>query len=325
MKSFSMRVSRISAIFLLSGAIVVSLLSFKPRQISTTPFDASPAIGRWDLNVNLGDRIVPSWLEVKLSGVKTLVGYFVGDGGSARPISKVNFTDGKISFSIPPQWENSPNDMSFEATLKDDKLTGTIISSSGKSYSFTGERAPLLKRDKAPVWGAPIKLITGKDTKGWHTDRPDNQWVVENGILKSTRPGANIITDQKFNDFKLHVEFRYPAESNSGVYLRGRYEVQVEDDKGKEPASNYFGGIYGFLTPNEMAAKAAGEWQSYDVTLVGRIVTVVANGKEIICKQIIPGVTGGALDSKEGEAGPIMLQGDHGPIEYRNIVITPAK
>jgi hypothetical protein len=123
----------------------------------------------------------------------------------------------------------------------------------------------------------------------------------------------------------LHIEFRYPKESNSGVYLRGRYEVQVEDNKGKEPSSTYFGGVYGFLTPNEMAAKAAGEWQSYDITLVGRKVTVVANGKKIICDQNIPGITGGALDSNEGAPGPIMLQGDHGPIEYRNIVITPAK
>jgi hypothetical protein len=123
----------------------------------------------------------------------------------------------------------------------------------------------------------------------------------------------------------LHIEFRYPKESNSGVYLRGRYEVQVEDNKGKEPSSTYFGGVYGFLTPNEMAAKSAGEWQSYDITLIGRKVTVVANGKKIICDQNIPGITGGALDSNEGAAGPIMLQGDHGPIEYRNIIITPAK
>jgi hypothetical protein len=325
MKKFFMRAARFAVPALCTAVLCILALSFKTAPRAASPFAASPAIGRWDLTVNMGDRVAPSWLEVKLSGINTLVGYFVADGGSARPISRVNFTDGKISFSIPPQWDNSTKDMTFEATLQDDKLTGTIQASNGKTYTFSGERAPLLKRDKAPVWGAPIKLISGKDTKGWHTDRPDNQWVVENGILKSTRPGANIITDQKFNDFKLHVEFRYPAESNSGVYLRGRYEVQVEDDKGKEPASNYFGGIYGFLTPNEMAAKAPGEWQSYDVTLVGRIVTVVANGKEIICKQIIPGITGGALDSKEGEAGPIMLQGDHGPIEYRNIIITPAK
>jgi hypothetical protein len=73
------------------------------------------------------------------------------------------------------------------------------------------------------------------------------------------------------------------------------------------------------------AAKAAGEWQSYDVTLIGRMVTVVANGQTIIYKQEIPGITGGAIDSNEAAPGPIMLQGDHGPIEYRNIIITPAK
>ena len=124
-----------------------------------------------------------------------------------------------------------------------------------------------------------------------------------------------------YEDFKLHIEFRYPKGSNSGVYLRGRYEVQIEDNYGKEPTSTLFGGIYGFLTPNEMAALPAGEWQSFDITLVGRRVSVVANGKKIITDQIIPGITGGALDSKEGLPVPLMLQGDHGPVEYRNISI----
>lgn len=151
------------------------------------------------------------------------------------------------------------------------------------------------------------------------------QWVADEGILRSPKSGSNIISDASFNDFKLHIEFRYPAGSNSGVYLRGRYEVQVEDNYGLEPSSTLFGGIYGFLTPNEMVAKKPGEWQSYDITLIGRRVSVTANGKAIIVDQIIPGITGGALDSKEGEPGPIFLQGDHGPVEYRNIVITPAK
>ncbi|MFM7858964.1 MAG: family 16 glycoside hydrolase, partial [Flammeovirgaceae bacterium] len=71
--------------------------------------------------------------------------------------------------------------------------------------------------------------------------------------------------------------------------------------------------------------KEAGEWQSYDITLVGRTVTVVANGVTVICNQVIPGITGGAIDSHEDEPGPLFLQGDHGPIEYRNIVVTPAK
>jgi len=302
--------------------IVIFLLSSTMSSVSAQ--NDSP-IGRWDLTVDLGNKLVPSWLEVKLSGMKTLVGYFVADGGSARPISKVNFNDGKISFSIPPQWDDSNKDMVFEAVLKGDKLTGTIISSKGQRQTLVGERAPLLKRTSAVTWGEPIKIFNGLNLDGWHASKKKNQWVAENGIMKCPQSGANIITDQTFNDFKLHIEFRYPEGSNSGVYLRGRYEIQVEDNRGQEPLSTFFGGIYGFITPNEMAAKAPGEWQTYDVTLVGRRVTVVANGKKIITDQIIPGITGGALDSKEGEPGPIMLQGDHGPVEYRNIIITPAK
>ena len=303
----------------------LSLVLLFSASICSVNAQTESPVGRWDLMVDLGDKVVPSWLEVKLSGIKTLVGYFVADGGSARPISKVNFVDGKVSFSIPAQWENSDKDMVFEAVLKGDKLTGTIVSSMGKKQTLVGERAPLLKRTADVVWGEPIKIFNGLNLDGWHASKKKNQWIAENGIMKSPQSGANIITDQKFNDFKLHIEFRYPEGSNSGVYLRGRYEIQVEDNRGQEPSSTFFGGIYGFITPNEMATKAPGEWQTYDVTLVGRRVTVVANGEKIITDQIIPGITGGALDSKEGEPGPIMLQGDHGPIEYRNIIITPAK
>jgi hypothetical protein len=153
----------------------------------------------------------------------------------------------------------------------------------------------------------------------------NNQWVVENGVLRSPKSGANLVTDNKFTDFKLHIEFRYDKGSNSGVYLRGRYEVQIADSKGKEPLVDELGAVYGFLAPSEQVAKDPGEWQSYDITLVGRMVTIVANGKQIICNTAIPGITGGALDSNEGEPGPLLLQGDHGPIEFRNIVLTPAK
>lgn len=286
--------------------------------------DDKAIIGRWDLNVVMGDKVRPSWLEVKRSGVKTLVGYFVAEGGSARPIAQVFFKDGKVSFSIPPQWERVEKYMEFEATVENDKLTGVIKASYGANFSFTGERAPLLKREGTPVWGKTINLIQGNTLAGWKaSSTATNQWQVINGVLTSPKSGVNLITEQAFEDFKLHVEFRYPAGSNSGVYLRGRYEVQVEDNKGLEPSSTYFGGIYGFLTPNEMVAKSPGEWQSYDITLIGRRVTVVANGKTIIYDQIIPGITGGALDSQEANSGPIMLQGDHGPIEYRNMKLTP--
>jgi len=308
------------------GLALMALLFSNASMASNDPEFSAPVEGRWDLTVNMGGgRVAASWLEVRHSGVNCLTGRFVGDGGSARPISLLIFKEGKLSFSIPAQWEKTDKEMIFEANYKNDQLEGTIISTTGKTYTFTGVRAPKLIREKAPVWGTPIQLFNGKNLEGWMPLGKINQWVVENGILKSPRSGVNIRTNKTFNDFKLHIEFRYPKESNSGVYLRGRYEVQVEDSKGKEPLNIYLGGVYGFIDPLWMMAKEAGEWQSYDITLVGRLVTVFVNGKKVIESQPIPGVTGGALDANEGEPGPIMMQGDHGPIEYRNIILTPAK
>lgn len=280
--------------------------------------------GRWNLLIEKDGQQLPSWLEIEHSGHKTLVGRFVYAFGSARPIAVVNVTNGKFNFSIPPQWEPGDRNMDFEGELTGETLKGTMTYTDGKQYVWTATRAPLLKRTAEPVWGQPITLFNGKDMKGWKAMGP-NQWIVENGILRSLKSGSNMVSEQSFTDFKLHVEFRYEKGSNSGVYLRGRYEVQIEDDKGKEPWKGYLGAVYGFLTPSVMAAKDAGEWQSYDITLVGRMVTVVANGITIISNQEIPGITGGAIDNKENEPGPIMFQGDHGPIDFRNIVITPAK
>lgn len=300
--------------------ILLSLAMLSPLISTATALE-----GRWDMTIEQNGKQLPSWLEIEHSGNHWLVGRFVYAGGSARPISVINFSGNKFSFSIPPQWEETKRFLDFEGELVgNDQLKGTLIFTDGKTYSWTAVRAPLLKRSGEPTWGEPIKLFNGKDMTGWHA-MGENQWVVEDGVLRSKKSGANLVSDQTFTDFKLHVEFRYEKGSNSGVYLRGRYEVQIADDKGKEPWHGFFGAIYGFLTPNEMAAKAAGEWQSYDITLVGRTVTVVANGKTVICNQTIPGITGGAIDSNEGEPGPILFQGDHGPIDFRNIVITPAK
>ncbi|MEP6948524.1 MAG: DUF1080 domain-containing protein [Ginsengibacter sp.] len=284
----------------------------------------SPIEGRWDITVDVDGKKFPSWLEVRHSGLHMLVGQFVGISGSARPISRINFVDGKISFSIPPQWEPEDSDLSVEGTLGGDNLSGSMTFSNGKTHSWTGVRAPALRSATEPVWGKSIHLFDGKSLEGWHA-MGENQWKAEDGIMRSPKKGANFATDRTFTDFKLHIEFRYTKGSNSGVYLRGRYEVQVLDSKGSEPSSVLLGGIYGFVSPSEMVAKAPGEWQTYDITLVGRMVTVVANGKTIICNQEIPGITGGALDSNEDAPGPIVLQGDEeGSVDYRNIIITPA-
>jgi hypothetical protein len=286
----------------------------------------SELIGSWDLEIQYGETTLPSWLEVEFSGTKTLIGRYVSFAGSARPIAEVFETGDSFNFSIPPQWMGNQY-MHLSGTRDGDRLSGNIITNTGQAVSFTGVRAPSLEREAPKKWSKPEPLFNGKDLDGWQpqtTDR-DNQWKAVDGVLTNPASGVNLMTTEKYDDFKLHLEFKYPKGSNSGIYLRGRYEVQVEDNYGRVPNSHYIGGLYGFLTPNENASKPAGEWQTYDITLVGRRVTVVLNGKSVITDALIPGITGGALDSKEGEPGPILLQGDHGPIEYRNLTISVPK
>jgi len=284
----------------------------------------NPIEGRWNMVIAQSGEELPSWLEITHSGYSTLVGRFVYAHGSARPISEIKLSDGNFSFTIPPQWEKSDRNITFEGKLVGSDLQGVMHYVDGNTYTWTARRAPKLPYSRNTVWGEPIALFNGKNLKGWHTSGK-NQWLVTNGILTSPKSGSNLISDTEYDDFKLHVEFRYPEGSNSGIYLRGRYEVQILDNIGEDPSSVLFGGVYGFLTPNEMVAKAAGEWQSYDITLVGRRVSIVANGVPIITNQIIPGITGGALDGNEAKPGPFLIQGDHGPIEFRDITVIPAK
>lgn len=282
-------------------------------------------VGRWDITLRTPEGDRPSWLEVRRSGREALVGQFVGVVGSARPVARIVATGDSLRFAIPPQWEEGTDDLRVEGRVEGGALSGRMTFPDGKQYAWTAVRAPSLRRQSQVSWGAPVALLSQNSLTGWHAVAGDNQWIVRGGILSSPKSGANLVTDRSFGDFKLHIEFRYPKGSNSGVYLRGRHEVQIEDNFGAEPASDGFGSVYGFIAPSEMAAKPAGEWQTYDITLIGRMLTVVANGRPIIVDREIPGITGGALDSSEGEPGPLMLQGDHGPVEYRNIILTPAR
>jgi hypothetical protein len=283
-----------------------------------------PILGRWDLTIHTarGDR--SAWLEVRHSGVQTLVGQFVGTSGSARPISEIAFKNNELRFAIPPQWDRVNGDLVVTGRLDGDRLIGTMTLAGGEPEKWDGVRAPSLRRSEEPKWGTPIRLLQASGLSGWHV-MGANEWAVEEAVLKNRKSGGNLVTDQTFTDFKLHLEFRYPEGSNSGVYLRGRYEVQIADLPSAEPEPGILGAVYGFIAPSENASRKAGEWQSYDITLVGRMVTVVLNDKTVICNQAIPGITGAALDSDEGKPGPLLLQGDHGPIEFRNIILTPAR
>jgi hypothetical protein len=275
----------------------------RPTASLATAID-SGLVGRWDITIQTPDGSRPSWLELWVSGRDALVGRFVGIVGSARPIASVQVGSDSIHFAIPHQWENGDGDLTVDGRLTSGRLAGSMTFPDGKRFAWTGVHAPALRGDVTPAWGAPIHLLHANDLGGWQAQGgAQNQWVVTNGVLRSPHSGANIETTQRFKDFKLHIEFRYPKESNSGVYLRGRHEVQIQDDYGLPPMDDRFSGVYGFISPSRIASK----------------------GTRVICNQEIPGITGGAIDSDEGAPGPLLLQGDHGPIEYRNIIITPAR
>jgi hypothetical protein len=291
-----------------------------------TRHEPPPVVGRWDLTVHGPEGDYPSWLEVRQSGFRTLVGSFVGRFGSARPLGRVDYQQGRVHFALPPQWERRTDDLTFEGKRDGEVLRGETTDEKGKRITWEGRRAPSLKRDRPPRWGDPVELFNGKDLSGWkpRSSGVKNGWLVRDGVLVNASPGNDLLTERRFGDFKLRTEFRYPKGSNSGAYLRGRYEVQIEDNEGEEPDSHKIGGVYGFLAPCVNAAKKAGQWQTLEITLVGRQVTVVLNGERVIDRQAIPGITGGALDSDEGQPGPVLLQGDHGQVEFRKVILTPA-
>jgi hypothetical protein len=169
-------------------------------------------------------------------------------------------------------------------------------------------------------------LFNGTDLGGWRLRNPNQPpgWSIRDGVLTSRQPCGDLVTKAHFRDFKLHVECMLPPGGDSGIHLRGRYEVQLLDGCGPEPPEGVMGSIYGHIAPALAASLPAGKWQNLDVTLVGRKVTVVLNGTTIIANHEIPGITGDALDAHEGKPGPLMLQGHLAEVSFRNIIITPA-
>jgi hypothetical protein len=245
--------------------------------------------------------------------------------GHALPLTGVVIDGNRLRFALPSE-KPVENPAQVSLTVTGDSLAGEILPPTGARIRITGVRAPSLERAHAPAWGREVDLLAG-GIAAWRPENPGgkNSWVISNGELVNTASGTNLITRDLFSDFKLHIEVIVPRNGNSGIYLRGRHEVQVEDSYGKPPWNRGMGGIYGQVTPLANPSRPAGEWQTFDITLIGRRVTVVLNGVTIHDNAEIPGTTGGALDSREGDPGPIMLQGDHGPIRYRNIRIVPAK
>ncbi len=334
------------------GALLIVAIGLACLPMMANAAD-NPFFGNWALTLpNDG----PGWLSIWQGN-----GYIDADllwyGGSVVPVVNVCMVDEDtikvtrhartIVRKKDPQGKPIRTSTLFNhiiLSVNGDQLEGKVYTEDPKGLQMTegditGKRIPPPppSPDLSDIeYGDPLRLFNGENLDGWKLLNPNrvNGWKAEDGVLSNYPvqkrgephiPYGNIRTEQEFEDFNLRLEVKVPKGSNSGVYLRGLYEVQVSDSYGRPLDSHNMGAIYSRITPNASAEKPAGEWQTLDMTLWKRHITVILNGETIIRNQPVHGCTGGALTSDEFKPGPIYLQGDHGEIHYRNIVLTPIK
>jgi len=315
---------RAFAIFLMFACMAVA---WPVGGLFAIPAGDDAFLGRWDITATGTKSGLPRncWLELtRDQGV--LKGRFNAGGGAVFDLPQVSIENGKLRLQYPQGNPPHETQQAWEGNVKNAGLVGTAHTN-GQTLSWTGVRGPnwpTTPPQRKP--GKPIDLFNSKDASGWLCQDPHHPmgWFVKDGILMNEGKNAcNIYSQQKFNDFKLEVEFNVDPESNSGVYLRGRYEIQILDGYNRPMDVHSQGALYGFIVPAAKADKPAGEWQTYEITLIANHVTVILNGTKIIDNAEVPGITGGALDANEKGPGPIMLQGDHGKVQFRKVRLTP--
>lgn len=285
---------------------------------------ANPFVGNWDFDLNTPHGEQASWLGIteKDGGLDI---WYQPTGGHVFQVKDYKQTGPHLTLNIAPAQGAHPA-LVWELDATDGKLTGT--QKSGSDLALTGLPAPALDRQPPASWSDPELLFNGKNLDGWKPiGNANSNWVVQDGLLVNTQRGANLESTRKFTDFKAHFEVNCPDGANSGFYLRGRYEIQLAYEKpGVDPPIRDMGAIYGRITPSQQLPRKPGQWETFDVTLIGRTVTVVRDGVTIIDNQHIDGITGGALNADEGDPGPFYIQGDHtGGLKFRNITVQVPK
>ncbi len=279
--------------------------------------DSNPFLGRWDFNITTPRGTRAAWIGVSDKGGKVDV-WFQPTGGNVYEVKNFKISGSHLTLTLSPT-------MSWELDAAGGKLTG-VQKVGDRTIALTGLPSPELKRSQPKAWSTPEPLFNGNDLTGWEPvgDTAHSHWTVQDGLLVNTAHGANLKTTRTFTDFKVHYEVNCPDGGNSGFYLRGRYEVQIEyEPLSENPPERRIGSVYGRIAPQPELPRAPGQWETFDVTLVGRTVTEVHNGVTVIDHKEIEGITGGALDANEGEPGPFYLQGDHtGGLKFRNITVS---
>ncbi len=286
--------------------------------------DTQAFLGRWNLQSTDAANPAVFWLELTQDNGQ-LAGKFLNRGGSPVPLASVSVTGDTLTFATAGQGNNPGQ--THTATLKDGKLTGSVTWRD-RTINWVGVRPPKwapANANAAHTYGKPVVLVDGTSLDGWTGQRKGQPlgWTAEDGAITNGEKANNLVSNQTFKDFKIEAEYKVAEKSNSGIYLRGRYELQVLDDFGREPEEHQHMAIYAWTKPRVNASKKPGEWQTMQATIVGNKLTVVLNGTTVHDNATIQAITGGALDANEDQAGPIMLQGDHGKVWFRKLVVTP--
>ncbi len=335
----------------LSALALLLALFCQPSNISAQNQSVEPFLGSWALTLDYKSSSA-GWFEIRLDE-----GYLDADilwrWGSVYPADFVFLNGDHLIITngrnVVRTKDKDGNPLKtnriiswIQVKLKEDgSMVGTAFfpSQDGlkvESVGLTGKKIPEMppRPDLSKIeYGKTRKLFNGKDLTGWELLEKGsvNGWKVVDGVLVNNpvqKEGehisyGNLRTTETFKDFNIKLEVNVPKGSNSGVYLRGIYEVQVMDSYGKKLDPHNMGALYSRITPSVSAEKPAGEWQEMDITLYKRHLTVILNGKKIIDNEPVKGVTGGAMTSDEFIPGPIYLQGDHGKVSYRNIIMSP--
>lgn len=339
----------------LFAAVLMFLIAFSScktevKEIPVPKAEISQFLGQWTIDIEGGGV---GWLEVRQED-NYLDADVLWGGGSVLPVSSVFLAKDEYlvvqrTNNVVRKADENRNPLKsqmvtswMEIKSEGEKINGILLTprSNGLSVdttTFTGTKLPPVPPapDLANVrFGEPITLFNGKDLTGWKliNEKQANGFKVVDGVLVNDpvqKEGAphvsygNLRTENEFEDFNLKLEVNVPSGNNSGVYLRGMYEVQVMDSYKRDLDSHNMGAIYSRIKPTVSAEKPAGQWQTMDITLCDRHATVILNGIKIIDNQPIYGPTGGAIKSDVFASGPIYLQGDHGNVSYRNMVLTP--
>lgn len=305
------------------------LLALLPFVVLTVTLagQANPFLGKWNLAGTGDASSYVYWLKVEEQNGQ-LTGLFLNRSGNPNRLAVVKVENGELVFQGAGRG-GAASGPEYRAKLEGGKLVGFHTVQQGRRIDWVGTRPPnwpAVNANGKHTFGKPVALFDGKTLDAFdvqYKDRPLG-WTVVDGVAQNEPKANNLISKEKFGDFRVQVEFKLGPASNSGVYLRGRYELQVLDET-KPPSNPLLGhmAIYGHTAPPAPAGLPIGEWQSLDAVIVANRVTVTLNGKRLHDNQVIEGITGGALDNNELAPGPLMIQGDHDGVWIRKIVVTP--